>query len=371
MEQRKAKVEHGVDSEALLPGGPKDAGDGAILNIVFYPFPCSARVFIDADMIGAGSVTAARAIATNLRPSFLRKPPFPDPRIGDELAPPDDPPDVPPVEPKQIQLRVEVGPTTGPFRVIEWQSRFNAGSANFDVPNFTLPDDGPGEFDNTTAAAKALLPGEPITPRDVPQWTCRIINLERSPIKCRAGVFFMVLRNVDVTRIPLIRFNRIFEGGLRWLIPNVRANRGNIVVSLNEEASDTLEIAPKSIPLGGAEVTDASVAIDALHFDVLRTEDVLQEAFEDLTRYIKNLANAGVQVKVPANFVNRMVARAMLANGADLLAFADSILPNPIVQSGASATFNLAGAFKSLDIPRKLFTKTTRPIKDDLALRGR
>ena len=364
MASRKPRVEHIVDSESLLPEGQKAGTDGATMSIFFYPFPGDGRVFIQAattlpTRIGAD---ASGVLEPNPRPAFFTKPLLPDISVDpdDIFAEPDDPPDFPPGDPKPLPLRVEVGPTGGPYRVVSLS--LSGRAASFTVPDFPLPGDPETGPIAPAKSPKVPFPVNPLVRNDVPQWTCRVTNISDKPVKCVARVFFTVRRDVEVTRIPLKRFAQIFEGGLKWLIPTIDAYRGNIRVALSEEAQDTLEIDPKTIPIGGGNISDASVKFGAFRFDVIRPKQMLTEAFEDLKTHIKSLAAMGINVTIPASFVNKMVARAMLVTGGDLVTYAAELLSHP-------PNLDVKSVFDAVNCPKVSYYSSARSFDDNLALR--
>ena len=356
MPSKVATVEHVVKGEATLTPAPRKAETGGTISIQFHPFPGHGEVYVYVERmatIGAGVVH--REHASKAGPSlrkrralFRLRPPFtgPDFNLGDHLAPPLDPPPLP--------MRIEVGRSGRKPKVFTTD---RSGSTSFNVPTFSLPG-GPGA-DPDAPTKKGLL-----LQSDVPEWTCRITNMGEDKVKCLVSVAFRVQRKLTVTHIPLDRFTHIFQGGLRWLTPTLTSNRGELVVSLQPEASETLGIPSRRIALDGVEITEADATIAPVKFDVISARQMLKEAFEDLATHF---SSAPYFVPIPDDFVDRMVEEGLRGGGRDLVELATELLPrtDPV----NNRPLHVKAAFADLDIMAALFRPAGGSVADDLALR--
>jgi phospholipase C len=367
-------LEHFVTGEATLPPADATGEGGGAIELRFQPShegpSGSGRVFVQLSVVPSlpGESAASTVLedssllAGNATAGVLFAPPrpIPKPTLGlsvGELVVVE--PDLPPPPPAPVPARIEVGPEGGPFQTMDITLTQNMP---FTVTGVPLPDQ-PEVV--ALAAAPAALPLGPFG-SPPPTWVARITNLGTKKIRCRARVFFPVRRKVVVTRIPLADLGRVFGGALHWLTPSIRVSRGDLVVSLPVEATESLGVPPTRVPLDGADLSAATVSIEPVRFDFIRVESFLRRAFTELREHLqRRLAQLNRRLTIGQAFVERMVEEALRGNGRNLPAFAVGLLR----PTGLTVKV-IEKAFEDLDIPTGLMTRRAgRPLNDALAMR--
>lgn len=359
MPSRVAKVEHVVKAEAALTRAPGEGRAGGWIEVPFHPFPGAGQVRVFIERIPTlGTRPATRGLSVRKRKRlFPLRPPFTGPDFGlnDEILG---------LDPVPYPMRIEIGrrgDATPEVFVAKGRE-----VTTFSVPAFVIPG-GPATDPNedTDLARGAARPAGLKLPTDVPQWVCRVSNMGDSDVKCFVSVAFQVQRKLTVTRIPLERFEHIFQGGLRWLTPTLRAVNGDLVVSLSPEAIDTIGIQPERIGISGVDVTDAEAVISPVSFDVISHRRLVREAFEDLARHF---AEAAFPAIVPEGFVDQMVDAALSRGGQGLEELATELLPD---EDGLGRPLNVKGAFEDLDLNGSILRRPHPSDGEDVILRIR